>query len=99
MALAAIELLMSFTFLGYLHIEPISITFAYIPVEIAARFLGIWQAAAIGAIFGLSSMFKASAYYVMPLDRFDVFSGSKQACYQQYRCLSFLLSTEYAGCV
>lgn len=69
MALAAIELLMSFTFLGYLHIEPISITYAYIPVVIAARFLGIWQAAAIGAIFGLSSMFKASAYYVMPLDR------------------------------
>jgi len=69
MALAAIELLMSFTFLGYLHIAPISITFAYIPVVIAARFLGAWQATVIGAIFGLSSMFKASAYYVLPLDR------------------------------
>ena len=69
LSLAAIELLMSFTFLGYLHVEPISITFAYIPVVIAARFLGVWQSTAIGAIFGLSSMFKASAYYVMPLDR------------------------------
>lgn len=69
LALVAIELLMSFTFLGYLHAAPISITFAFIPVVIAARFLGTWQAVAIGAIFGLSSMFKASAYYVLPLDR------------------------------
>ncbi len=69
LALVAIELLMSFTFLGYLHVAPISITFAFIPVVIAARFLGTWQAVAIGAIFGLSSMFKASAYYVLPLDR------------------------------
>lgn len=69
MALAAIELLMSFTFLGYLHIAPISITFAFIPVVIAARYLGTWQAVTIGAIFGLSSMFKASAYYVLPLDK------------------------------
>lgn len=69
MALAAIELLMSFTFLGYLHIAPISITFAFIPVVIAARFLGTWQAVTIGAVFGLSSMFKASTYYVLPLDR------------------------------
>ena len=69
MALAAIELLMSFTFLGYIHIAPISITFAFIPVVIAARYLGTWQAVTIGAIFGLSSMFKASAYYVLPLDK------------------------------
>lgn len=69
MALAALELLMSFTFLGYLHIAPISITFAFIPVVIAARFLGTWQAVFIGAIFGISSMFKASAYYVLPLDK------------------------------
>lgn len=69
LALVAIELLMSFTFLGYLHVAPISITFAFIPVVIAARFLGTWQATAIGAVFGLSSMFKASAYYVLPLDR------------------------------
>ena len=30
--LVAIELLMSFSFLGYIHVEPISVTFAYIPV-------------------------------------------------------------------
>ena len=33
--LVAIELLMSFTFLGYIHIPPISVTTAYIPILIA----------------------------------------------------------------
>ena len=35
-ALLALELLMSFSFLGYLHVEPISVTFAYLPVLLAA---------------------------------------------------------------
>ena len=30
--LIAVELLMSFTFLGYLHIPPISVTIAYLPI-------------------------------------------------------------------
>ena len=34
-ALIAAELLMSFSFFGYLHIEPISITIAYVPVLLA----------------------------------------------------------------
>ena len=34
-ALTAIELLMSFSFLGYFHVEPISITIAFIPVLLA----------------------------------------------------------------
>lgn len=38
--LIAFELLMSFTFLGYVHIPPVSITFAYIPILIAACLLG-----------------------------------------------------------
>ena len=33
--MVAVELLMSFSFLDYFHIEPISITIAYIPVLIA----------------------------------------------------------------
>lgn len=45
---------MSFTFLGYIHIEPISITFAYIPVILAGCFLGTAQ---------------ATAYYVMDFDK------------------------------
>ena len=63
-ALVAIEFLMSFTFLGYIHIEPISITIAYIPILIAGCFLGAGQSTAIGLFFGLSSMYKASAYYL-----------------------------------
>ena len=34
--LLAIEVLMSFTFLGYIHFPPVSITIAYIPIIIAA---------------------------------------------------------------
>ena len=66
--LAAFEILMSFTFLGYVHIPPISVTFAYIPILIAALLLGTWQSAAIGAIFGLASMYKSTAYYILPAD-------------------------------
>ena len=67
--LVAIEFLMSFTFLGYIHIEPISITIAYIPILIAGCFLGTGQSMAMGLFFGLSSLYKASAYYVMPSDK------------------------------
>lgn len=67
-ALAALELLMSFTFLGYIHIEPISITIAYIPIIIAGCLLGVREATFIGFLFGLSSMYKASASYVMSVD-------------------------------
>ncbi len=48
--LAALEILISFTFLGYFHIPPISITFAYIPVVMAAYLLGPVGAAVIGAV-------------------------------------------------
>ena len=68
-ALVALELLMSFTFLGYIHIEPISITIAYIPVILAACLLGTRQAVFIGTLFGLGSLYKASAAYVLPADQ------------------------------
>ena len=42
--LIAIELLMSFSFLGYLHAEPISITTAYIPVLLAGALGGMPEA-------------------------------------------------------
>lgn len=38
--LIALEVLMSFTFLGYIHIPPLSITAAYIPILIAGCLLG-----------------------------------------------------------
>ena len=68
-ALAALELLVSFTSLGYIHVPPITITFAYIPVLIAGCFLGVARSTALGCVFGLASMYKASAYYVMPFDQ------------------------------
>lgn len=69
LTLIAIELLMSFSFLGYFHVEPISITFAYIPVLLAGCLLGPGASAALGCVFGLASMWKASAPYVAAGDR------------------------------
>ncbi len=66
--LIAVELLMSFTFLGYIHIPPISVTIAYIPILIAGCLLGPAQSAIVGLVFGTASMYKASASYVMPSD-------------------------------
>ena len=79
--LIAIEFLMSFTFLGYIHIPPISITFAYIPILVAGCFLGIGQATFLGLLFGLTSMYKATAFYILSSDRmFSPFlSGSPAA--------------------
>lgn len=67
--LIAIECLMSFTFLGYIHVPPISITYAYIPILVAGCFLGVWQSTALGFLFGLASMYKATAFYVMSSDK------------------------------
>ena len=77
-ALIAVELLMSFSFLGYFHVEPISITTAYLPVLVAGALLGPLEAGAVGAVFGLASMWKASASYVMASDQLfsPLFSGN-----------------------
>lgn len=76
--LIAIELLMSFTYLGYIHIPPISVTIAYLPILVAGCLFGPIQSSIIGCIFGMASMYKASAYYVMPSDAIfsPFFSGS-----------------------
>lgn len=66
--LLAIEVLISFTFLGYIHFPPISITIAYMPIIIAACLFGTVQAVIMGVAFGLGSMYKASATYVLPMD-------------------------------
>lgn len=76
--LLAVEVLMSFTFLGYIHFPPISITLAYIPIIIAACLFGTAQAVITGIVFGLGSMYKASASYVMPMDMiFSPFSSNE----------------------
>ena len=68
-ALVALELLMSFSFLGYFHMEPISLTVSYIPVLLAGALLGPLDSLAVGTVFGLASMWKASASYVMAFDQ------------------------------
>ena len=69
LGLIAIELLMSFSFLGYIHLDTLSITFAYIPVIAAACLLGPADAVIVGTVFGAASLWKASASYVSPGDR------------------------------
>ena len=56
MALIALELLMSFSFLGYFHIAPISITIAFLPVMLAGALLGPLESTVVGLVFGLASM-------------------------------------------
>lgn len=68
-ALIAFELLMSFSFLGYIHVQPISVTFAYIPVLLAGCLIGPASSSLVGLVFGLASMWKASAPYVAEGDR------------------------------
>lgn len=77
-ALVALELLMSFSFLGYFHMEPISLTTAYIPVLLAGVLLGPLDSLAVGTVFGLASMWKASASYIMDFDQLfsPVMSGN-----------------------
>ena len=58
-AVVAAELFMSFSFLGYIHIEPLSITMVYIPVLAAGVLLGPKEAAGVGAVFGLASLLDA----------------------------------------
>lgn len=66
--LIVIELLMSFTFLGYIRIPPISITIAYLPILIAGCIFGPLQSVIVSLVFGIASMFKASAAYVLSAD-------------------------------
>lgn len=76
--LLAIELIMSFTFLGFIHIDPISLTTAYIPIVVAGCLLGSLESTLIGLVFGLASMYKASALYVVSDDKIfsPLYSGN-----------------------
>ena len=67
--LIAIEMIMSFTFFGYIHIPPISITTAYIPIVVAGVLFGPMESGVLGLAFGLGSLYKASVSYGMPADQ------------------------------
>lgn len=75
--LVGIELIMSFSFLGYIHISPISLTIAYFPIILSGILLKIPQTLIISLIFGLASLFKATPHYVMASDAvFSPFSSA-----------------------
>ena len=67
--LIAVEVLLSFTLFGYLHLPPISITTAFIPIVAAGCLLGPLESTALGLVFGFASLFKASAGYVQASDK------------------------------
>ena len=64
----AVEFFMSFSFIGYVHIAPIFLTFVYIPVMVAGCILEPKNSTIVGAVFGIASMWKASAFYVAARD-------------------------------
>ncbi len=66
--LIAIELLMALTPLGYIMIPPIAATLMHIPVIVGAIVMGPMEGAALGTVFGLTSMWKASTQATSPVD-------------------------------
>lgn len=66
--LISVEVLVSFTLFGYIHIPPISVTTAFLPILLAGCLLTPFHAAFLGLVFGLGSLFKASAGYVQGFD-------------------------------
>lgn len=56
-----LEIIVAFSAFGYIVIEPISFTFAHIPVLLCAMMLGPVEGAIAGAVFGITSIWKASA--------------------------------------
>ena len=66
--LIAIELIMAVTPLGYIMIPPISATLMHIPVIVGALVMGPKAGAALGTVFGLTSLWKASTQATSPVD-------------------------------
>lgn len=64
-SLVAAELLMSFSFLGYIEIKPLSITFACIPILVGGYLMGPLESTFLGMIFGLAHIWKSSASYMV----------------------------------
>ena len=53
--LVAVELVMTYTPLGYLHVGPLSITFLMVPVVLGSILAGPSAGALLGGVFGLTS--------------------------------------------
>lgn len=66
--LIAIEILMAFTPIGYIMIPPIAATLMHIPVIVGGILMGPKAGAALGTVFGLTSLWKASTQATSPVD-------------------------------
>jgi uncharacterized membrane protein len=64
--LVALELVLAFSTIGFINIPPISVTTLHIPVLIGAFYFGRKGGTLLGAVFGLVSMWKASAMIFIP---------------------------------
>lgn len=66
--LLALEIIMSFTVLGFISIPPVSITLMHIPVIVGAILLGYKGGIFLGAAFGILSMIRATFAAAGPVD-------------------------------
>lgn len=66
--ICALEIVISFSAIGYMTFGEFSLTFANIPVLLAAMLLGPWESTSLGLIFGLTSIWKASSFYCSGID-------------------------------
>jgi len=66
--LAALEIMVSFSPIGFINIPPISIATGHIIVMLAAMWSGPVGGGLMGALFGLCSMWQAEAITVNPMD-------------------------------
>lgn len=63
-----VEIMVSFSPLGFIPMQPITITTAHLPVIVAALWGGPVGGAIVGAVFGLCSMWKAEVFFATPID-------------------------------
>ena len=64
----AIEFIAAFSWAGFIHVQPVSITTLHVPVLLGAVLLGKWMGAALGGVFGLLSMWNASYQVFTDID-------------------------------
>ena len=65
---AAIELILGFSWIGFIYIQPVSITTLHIPVLLGAIFFGKWMGAALGGVFGLLSLWHSTIISFSEID-------------------------------
>ena len=65
---SAIEVVLAFSWIGFITFPTISISTLHIPVMLAAAFFGRWAGCIVGGVYGLISMWKATNASFAPGD-------------------------------